>query len=65
MSTVELSSAKLATILQCITLSGGGGGDCEGEERVAAFKAIKSKNGRFVHSCPNELLYDCSYVNYS
>ena len=34
-------------------------GEGEGEERVAEFKAIKSKNGRFVHSCHNEFFYDC------
>ena len=34
-------------------------GEGEDEERVAAFKAIKLKSGCFVHSCPNELFYDC------
>ena len=34
----------------------------KGDERVAAFKAINFKNGRFVHSCRNELFYDCSSV---
>ena len=50
--TVELSSAKLGTILRRTKLSGGGGGRERGEreERITAFKAIKSKNGRFVHS---------------
>ena len=44
-----------------ITLGQSGGEGGEGEERVAAFKPIKSKNGRFVHSCPNELFDECSW----